>query len=381
MSKFKPRSYSFYYIIALSIIAVLTIVSHIIVHYTLGKNQGYAALINVSGRQRMFSQRIASLAGQYYAGDKAVHKDLVDTINKFEKAHKQLISSPTIDAKGNYHAQQLYQLYYTGPDAIGKLMNQYIKDAWFVANSTVKTASSDKALNMIYAMSRKQLLTQLDKVVGIYQYESERKLRVLENLQWAILAVVLITLFFEALFLFRPMMTRLRQFTDSIFKLSTTDSLTDLNNRHHFLQACNEILRKQPTKPRSKNTVLVLDVDNFKQINDTYGQHIGDKVLTFMARTIQNITRPSDIIGRLGADEFVVFIADLEPYKAKQFAERLQTNIKESPPRSENGLIHITVSIGMAQVPDKDIEFALKVAGSALGKAKVNGRNQIVEAI
>lgn len=379
MEYIKPRFYSYAYIVALSIIAILTIFSHLLVSYTLNANDGYAKLINVSGRQRMYSQRIASLSAQYLSGDIEAHKALVKTITNFQNAHKELISSNTVSQDGNSNARKLYYFYFSGPNSINNLLNKFTMYAWIVANSKIESPEAKQALNHIYILSRDQLLNELDQVVHTYQLESERRLAILDAIQWVVLGIVLLTLFLEAIFLFRPMLMKLIRFTEQLFKLATNDGLTKVSNRHHFLDECRKSLRQQKeVNANGCNVVFMLDADNFKHINDTYGHHFGDQVLISLASTIKKILRPQDLVGRIGGEEFAIYLQDLTVNNAKVIAERLLKNIEDSQIPYKEKMVNFTASIGISKIKGVDIEVALKNADTALYQAKARGKNQVI---
>jgi len=156
------------------------------------------------------------------------------------------------------------------------------------------------------------------------------------------------------------------------------DSLTSLYNRRMFL----ELLHKHKslaTRTRRPLSLLVLDIDNFKVINDSYGHLAGDEVLIAFADIMQNNLRKEDVVGRLGGEEFAIFLPNIATEDAISFAERLRAIIEAKPAITSKGEIRYTVSIGVTNVErDTPIAKAMDIADAAMYAAKRSGRNKVV---
>ena len=160
--------------------------------------------------------------------------------------------------------------------------------------------------------------------------------------------------------------------------LATTDALTGLSNRHAFMQRAQELL-KTAERFDQPCTLLMLDIDHFKQINDTHGHQIGDKVLATLGELLKKELREVDIIGRLGGEEFAALLAQTDQIDAIQVAERLRASVEAMPlPRANGEQVRLTLSIGLAsRHPAEPLEGALGRADAALYKAKSAGRNRV----
>lgn len=163
--------------------------------------------------------------------------------------------------------------------------------------------------------------------------------------------------------------------------LARTDALTGLNNHRHFMdQLSREI--KEAVRQSSPLSVMILDLDDFKRVNDTYGHPIGDRVLSTIAELIKKHVRSTDITARYGGDEFCVALPNTTAPGARGLAKKLCEEIAEVV-FSDDGeaVFHITCSIGLAQF-HKDMKNSLvilKFADQALYKAKSAGRNIVKE--
>jgi diguanylate cyclase (GGDEF)-like protein len=155
---------------------------------------------------------------------------------------------------------------------------------------------------------------------------------------------------------------------------ATTDPLTGLNNRLKFDQAlASEILRSQRYK--TPLSLVLFDVDHFKEVNDTYGHQIGDKVLIQLSRFMPGHIRNTDLVARWGGEEFVILVPGSDGQTAYQFADKLRDAIGQVQ-LEEVGTV--TCSFGVAQYADGDTaETFISRADAALYRAKINGRNRV----
>ena len=155
------------------------------------------------------------------------------------------------------------------------------------------------------------------------------------------------------------------------------DPLTSLYNRRYF----EEEVTKRIALSRMKGgcySVLMIDADKFKNVNDTYGHKVGDKVLIELSSTAERALRDCDIVARYGGEEFVCYLSDVGPEKAKIVADRLRETISKLVIYSDEGKpFGFTVSIGISSSEISDnIDTLIKTADEALYRAKENGRNR-----
>lgn len=161
--------------------------------------------------------------------------------------------------------------------------------------------------------------------------------------------------------------------------LANIDPLTkSLTRRHFFNIAESEFMRF--TRYRRPLSVLVIDADSFKEINDTHGHHAGDIVLRSLSLVALEQKRAQDTFGRLGGEEFGLILPETGLEQAKIVADRIQSVWEKTPSIMDGMLIHSTVSVGVAeaQVEDKTFDDILRRADLRMYKAKELGRNQVV---
>ena len=173
--------------------------------------------------------------------------------------------------------------------------------------------------------------------------------------------------------------TERRRLDENLHTLATTDSLTDLPNRRQFLARLTEEFLRVQRLDNQPSSVLMLDLDLFKGVNDTYGHTAGDAVLKHFARLMQNAIRKIDTAGRLGGEEFAIILPGADAMAAKASAERLRKVVATTPFVREGKTIPLTVSIGIATMGpgDRNEDAALTRADGALYRAKRNGRNRV----
>ncbi len=163
-------------------------------------------------------------------------------------------------------------------------------------------------------------------------------------------------------------------------QLAVTDGLTNLYNHRHFHERLTlEVERSQ--RSGLPLSLLMLDVDHFKQFNDTFGHPSGDEVLRQLARVLSDTRRANDVVARYGGEEFAVILVDTPKFTAAKVAERVRERVhahdfSDAAPRAGK----LSVSIGVATFPDdgSDAEALVRAADTALYAGKRAGRNRVV---
>ncbi len=169
-------------------------------------------------------------------------------------------------------------------------------------------------------------------------------------------------------------MTDIQKQTDQLTQEATTDALTGLMNRRSL-----EYTMSQWIDSGQPFSLIVLDVDKFKLVNDTYGHLIGDEVLKHVAKVIVTSVRPDDVCYRYGGEEFIILLAHTRPEEAFIIAERVRRAMEQSRGPIET---QVTISLGIAHYPFHTLEREglLEKADQALYLAKSRGRNQTMVA-
>ncbi|MFZ3204142.1 MAG: sensor domain-containing diguanylate cyclase [Pseudomonas sp.] len=170
-----------------------------------------------------------------------------------------------------------------------------------------------------------------------------------------------------------------KQLEGELHRLATTDVLTQSSNRRHFFE-CAQREFEHACQFGSPLAFLLLDVDDFKQINDRYGHQMGDQVLQRLASCGASVLRRGDLFGRIGGEEFAALLPGCEPALAEQIAERLQREVQRLRFSHAHASFGVTVSQGLTSLrgDDASLDTLFARADTAMYQAKRQGKNQIV---
>lgn len=168
----------------------------------------------------------------------------------------------------------------------------------------------------------------------------------------------------------------LKTANDRLALLSRTDGLTQLCNRAYWEEQFETEFRRQ-RRNAHELSLIMFDIDHFKQVNDTYGHQAGDEVIRAVAEEVRKNSRTTDVSGRYGGEEFAVLLIDSDTDNAFLFAERLRTAIEKRVIQTEAGELRITVSLGVAPWSDEYRNHGnwIEAADKALYESKDSGRN------
>ena len=223
-------------------------------------------------------------------------------------------------------------------------------------------------------------------------YNIEKKwtsLKVVNQINWKIISqisslilVIVFFLFWNNKQLNKELESKVKSRTADLIllnkkleKMASTDPLTNIYNRRYFFEIAKHQL-KLVKREQSTLSVAMIDIDKFKNINDTYGHDIGDKVIQSLAHELTKILRDSDVFTRFGGEEFVILFPHTNLEGALTVAEKIRQIISSS---SEVDKVSFTISIGVSEFikEEESIDNVIKRADTALYKAKKAGRNRV----
>jgi diguanylate cyclase (GGDEF)-like protein len=166
----------------------------------------------------------------------------------------------------------------------------------------------------------------------------------------------------------------------AVQQLAVTDSLTGLHNRRHFFELAEHEFQRA-RRYRRTVSMIMLDIDRFKRVNDAYGHAAGDQVLQALAARCRETLRDIDFMGRYGGEEFVVLLPENDVGGARSAAERLRQCVAEPPIETYRGPVSVTISLGVAAMTEDcpDVVALLDRADAAMYAAKEAGRNRVEE--
>lgn len=400
------------YLIALSLIAILSSVAFLVLQKVLKESENTAYLVNISGKQRMLSQHLAldmyKLYNTIYI-NKNENSEVISSIkNLLIKNSKNMIESNEILSTGKSSDKIVYSLskkfedIYFGATNLSQRVIDYNK----IIQSSLNAKNEQEFLIALTNISNQSefLLTDLNSVVLQYQTEGEEKIKQIKNIETFIWILTFIILILEIIFIFKPMTRSIVELTVSknnilnslqeeinlrtlhlkkanrkLKSLAYHDPLTGLRNRL-TLENDLEFLLENYKKNETHFSALVFDIDFFKNINDIHGHDSGDFVLKEIATLFSKSFRQNDKIYRTGGEEFVILLNKISFDSSLKIAQNTLNLIANHDFIYNEITIKTTLSCGLFHSSICEIDNfknIIKFADIALYKAKNSGRNNV----
>lgn len=375
------NSASYIYVSALALIGILTVSMYLASDRVVKGIYNTAGIVNLTGKQRMISQRIALLAVDISRTDNIIqHAELEATLKSIIKEmrdnHSLYVKSEFLSSENNNLSDNNMNI--AEDSKLNMIINEYLLNAEAVANLSLHERMSSKQLKLLLDESRYRLLPELDAVVTKVQKSSESTVNRLRNLMLIATVVILAVLVFEATYIFKPLFYRIKKAQNELLEAATTDPLTGSLNRRQLMESAKlEFIRSK--RYRQQAAIIMLDIDKFKHINDTYGHSVGDEAITSVAQTITSVIRSNDIFGRLGGDEFALVLPQSGKDAGLLVANKILAAVSSVNLEANGEEFNITMSIGVTVVDDTDVTVidSLDRADKALYCSKSGGRNRV----
>ncbi|MEM9469283.1 MAG: GGDEF domain-containing protein [Pseudomonadota bacterium] len=373
------RALSAGYIIALAIIAYMTLV----IHYGIGeiiKEQNNKDLIFAS-RQLKLIPLISLNINEYVDTKNDIVKTRIENdLESLELAYGELFKTRAFlnNKSETFFAVQVQESHKRAMSQIESFMNSVES---FINLPKSQVTKNNKYYSEVRQLIQSSLIQNIDSINIAYEAESLEYVRKLQIYQHGALIIIMITLLLEAIFIFMPLVRGIRKYADQLESLARTDSLTGLDNRRSIVEkGVKEIGRAKRYK--KSLSVALLDIDHFKMINDKYGHDAGDYILKEMSQIFKENIRLEDEVGRFGGEEFIFLMPETHAQdEALIVMERVRNAVELKSFRTDAGdYIKATISAGIAAVDaenDKSLDAAIRHADMMLYKAKESGRNQI----
>ncbi len=306
----------------------------------------------------------AQLAGAYFQ-----HGD-IDAAIREAAAVVKMPGYPSLDADQKQIVQSLQQ--YSGKRPLQALQTMYAlyrgqqKRQWdFLTNATLDHALRHN--NRIQKYETQLLENQVQ--IQQLKLDAQQRQQEASRLYLVLAAVTALSLALLAYTLWRSR----RRFRSQ----AQTDSLTGIANRRHFLDRAQQVARRSRFQPQTAS-VLVMDIDHFKLINDIHGHQAGDAAIRHVATQVNACLREGDVFGRIGGEEFAALLPATDDAAARTMAERIRQVIEQTPLDHHGDQIPITVSIGLTTglLTGDNIEGLMQCADKVMYRAKNAGRNR-----
>ena len=381
------KKYQRIYLTTFALIALLITASIIIIDYIAAEEAYLVEAHDIGGRQRMLSERTVHLLLEFAVeNDQDTRNQIVklieDSLQKFEKTHKLLIRGRLSDDEKVIFSESIDDIFF------GEAEYLDIKARIFIYNTREVLARewSPELISSFYLKQLREAAKQVlhnSLVVLADQYTMNSKSRItrLRVTVAILLGGIIVVLCVVGALVFNPMFKRIEVQGQELHKMAFIDPLANCHNRRSFLVNADTAF-EHSRRYQHTFAILYIDIDHFKDINDTYGHAIGDKAIKQMTQICQSNIRDSDILGRIGGDEFGIILQECSLDFAIQTAEKLRQRISDHIISTDVGIVKFSISIGAATIidGDKDIDDILKRADKYLYKAKRTGRNLVIAA-
>lgn len=365
------------YVAALSLIALASVGIHWAERETIARQEHNAEIINIAGRQRMLSQRIAGLYARAHIPQQAdsvkaeVSQRLTEAMELMALSHERLAYTDLVLSAKAPLRSEIDKLYSGEID-----LNRRIPDFLSLVQSTERAG-----FEKVSAVSEEadRVLQDLNQAVTVYEQNARIEIRDIENLTQAGVLLILFLLLAEAFLIFRPLGNRLHSAEQHLKTIASTDPLTGCHNRRGLMTAAQSLLAYF-SRHRKEVAAIVFDIDHFKKVNDTYGHGAGDEVIKFVVDRALSRIRASDVMGRIGGEEFVIFCPDTNCDQAAVVAEKIRKVVEGTPYKDGPLDIRVTCSFGIfAMLPGKNPcpTHYIDRADEGLYAAKRDGRNRV----
>ncbi len=383
------------YLSALLLVAVLVTASIILVKNILSIQEGDASVINIDGKQRMLSQKIAlnmhrlTKNGSDDSSEIDFRQALIDSTNLFERNHYELL------AKVKLNAEAIFDSYFEGNNSLNEAVLRLIRDSRSISNSP--HSQSSQILDAVFI---EDVLVKLDSVVSRLEAEARDRVQFLLYVEMTLWFSTICLLLLEAILIFSPMEKLIRRsvldLEDHIQRISAlnhekeeaeklTAKIEDIANHDDLtgllsLRKAEECLEEHLKLARQNHhqvALLFIDLDDFKKVNDDYGHDAGDYLLVEVATRIQSQIRDGDYACRAGGDEFLVIINQLEDgSKLEELCQRLLEGVC-APVNYGDTELNVGVSIGAAVFPfdAHDIKTLKQSADRMMYQVKKSGKS------
>lgn len=318
--------------------------------------------------QSMLTQRIAVLISQYEAlPDSAQLDDLKETVST------ALVTHDTLEAA---FVPVLPPALTDGANVQESLatLRRYVNDSTRYASAPYAEGAKEQGYGLI-AQSR-DMAALWNNLTNEFITASQRQIDMFMKFSLGIDALILGLLAYGVFLLVNPAMIRIGQQRAELERAAAMDLLSGTYNRAMLFKVAGMLISTYKRQQRMLS-VLAIDIDGVKKVNELYGRAAGDALIKKVAATLSEALRTSDVIGRVGGGEFCVFLPSIEERRAAGVAEKLRAAIDTMPFAVKQSAVLITVSIGVAEMKEhhKTPDDLLRAAEEALLRAKEAGRN------
>ena len=365
------------YVGSLLAIACLSLIVHSVLDRVIEQGSQTGLIVNLSGQQRMLSQRATMFTLEYLNSGSSSAKAFAQRASQKMRAnHESLLEFHR--RRGREMSEAMSAMYFDEPLNIDLQVRTFIDEIDRMLHREGDVNSKPYTLSdfMFSRMAKQELLEGLDAVVRQYEDESTARVHELRQVQRIVLIIIILTILVEALFIFRPMVAKVSDLAGRLQYEANFDALSGLlNRRAHDLLA--DRVFKLAKRHHQNLSVAIGDIDFFKNVNDNFGHSEGDRVIALAATILRENCRETDVIARIGGEEFSIILPNTPMADAKVVAEKLRQAFAASSEKRTHAPADLTMSFGISgmHAGDDAMETILARADRALYAAKAAGRN------
>jgi diguanylate cyclase (GGDEF)-like protein len=385
------------YVLALTLLIILTLFSHYLTSRVIAQEIIGAEISFALSNQITHINQVGHYATIYYKGKEELDFTLMtNAINNMNSSYNKIMNYIDNEAHDNSGRENLKKSMRSSLSLETRLQDfikssdEYLKLSTRTPSNNPETASKEilevqRSLKKITDDSNGNLIKLLQLALADYQENQILDIKKLHELQLYLTFGMVFIILLEALCIFRPLVKKIEKSQLSLIKQALEDPLTELKNRRAFTKDFDSYNQSLERK-KEKYVLAVCDLDKFKSVNDTYGHDVGDLVLKHFSSILKKTLRPSDVIARMGGEEFVILLTNTNAATAQKILDRLRQITEKNPcplkGKNKGKTLSFTTSIGYAEGPIKgdgvNMDTYIKLADKALYKAKEGGRNMVV---
>ena len=372
------------YILALAIIAVMSITVHVIMDRILWEQDLAANIVSKSTAESKQVHRIIILATEYfYTKNENILTELSDENATLKNIHKSLTDISKGEYKHSSAANIITDIYFNEPTKLDSKLSAFTTNVDNFITKAHELGEADPQLydSIVTRQFKGALTSTLASALVMYEQAFIGKIDRLRMVQVGAVIIICITLLLEAFAIFMPLVMRVQKYAGRLEEISMTDMLTGVGNRRYFINRSEQEARRA-ARLSKELCICMIDIDYFKKVNDTYGHAAGDYVLREFVEIVKSAIRLEDEIARVGGEEFVLLLPASDIKNALIVTERVRQRLEERPfvlPETGES-IKMTASFGLAQVDvenHEDVQSVMAKADDALYVSKENGRNRV----
>lgn len=385
------------YVLALTLLIILTLFSHYLTSRVIEQEIIGAEISFALSNQITHINQVGHYATIYYKGKEELDFTLMKNAINNMKASANKVTSYIDNNEHDVSGRDNLRKSMRSSLSAESRLQEFIKSSDEYLRLSIRPPSNnpDEAIKEILEVQRSlkritddsngNLGKLLQLALADYQENQVIEIKKLHELQLYLTFGMVFIILLEALLIFRPLVKKIEKSQLILIKQALEDPLTELKNRRAFSKDFDSYNLSLERK-KEKYVLAVCDLDKFKSVNDTYGHDVGDLVLKHFANILKKILRPSDVIARMGGEEFVILLTNTNAATAQKILDRLRQITEKTPcplkGKNKDQTLKFTTSIGYAEGPIKGdgvtMDTYIKLADKALYKAKENGRNMVV---